>query len=502
MFVLPLIRRTLPVQVTQAKLEELKLRHPAVGCAYRLGMYFDTISSLPRGFDALPECDGYSSYFEETDLEEDGLSDLMFAKIPGDSASVVDMHVAEQVLLTREKKTHRTCHATYRPSSYIKYQHSNLETKMSTTYVKNNGVYTAASSGYGTALLSPQSSSQPEYGTWGGKEEYFNSQNSQNSSDRSVKNSVINKQANDSTSTAKSPLKTSYRTKPLPPTPFELSQSPSRTIVEERPPFSNQKLFDIRRNKPVQMHQISNSAHTLGSQASIISGDYSRPWDLKKSKIKVSSSHKSSKGHSSSKSTQKPQSGAITRISSNGTTPSQLRSSSNGTIPSQLTRPATTRKDRKEFGKHRECETEHIYESITDMDNDYDEIPDSEVLPNPSVRGLNQKVHNLSIEHSPSAVSRSTSAVPFSTVSSAGRIVKKQQQMQQQKSVKKSPKSAATVTPATITHLNNNLSDPFGSLHKRKGQGKRRATIPEGTFVKCSDKPRSGSQPVINYGIV
>ncbi|XP_065891191.1 uncharacterized protein [Dysidea avara] len=483
--------------VTQAKLEELKLRHPAVGCAYRLGMYFDTISSLPRGFDALPECDGYSSYFEETDLEEDGLSDLMFAKIPGDSASVVDMQVAEQVLLTREKKTHRTCHATYRPSSFIKYQHSNLETKMSTTYVKNSGVYTAASSGYGTALLSPQSSSQPEYGTWGGKEEYFNSQNSQNSSDRSVKNSVINKHAGDS-STAKSPSKTSYRTKPLPPTPFELSQSPSRTIVEERPPFSNQKLFDIRRNKPVnidavRMHQISGSVQTLGSQASVISGDYSRPWDLKKSNIKFSSGHKSSKYDSKgySRSSQKPQSGALTRSSSNGTT------------PSQLTRPATMKKNRKEFGKHLEYELEHIYESITDMDNDYDEIPEAEVLPSPSVRGLNQKVHNLSIEHSMSAVSRSMSAVPLSAVSSAGRIGKKQQQLQQQqKSMKKSPKSAATVTPATITHLNNNLSDPFGSLHKRKGQGKRRATIPEGTFVKCSDKPRSGSQPVINYGIV
>jgi len=489
--VLSLIRRVSPAQVTQAKLEELKLRHPAVGCAYRLGMYFDTISSLPRGFDALPDCDGYSSYFEETD-GEDGLSDLMFAKIPGDSASVVDMQVAEQVLLTREKKTHRTCHATYRPSSFIKYQHSNLETKMSTTYVKNSGVYTAASSGYGTALLSPQSSSQPEYGTWGGKEEYFNSQNSQNSSDRSVKNSVINK--HHTTDSTKSPSKTSYRTKPLPPTPFELSQSPSRTVVEEKPPFSNQKLFDIRRNKPanfgpVQMHQISGSVHTLGSQASVISGDYSRPWDLKKSNIKFSSGHKSSKVHSSSRSpSQKPQSGPITRSSSNA--------------PSHLARPATTRKDKKEFGKHAEYEAEHIYESITDMDNDYDEIPEADVLPSPSVRGLNQKVYNLSLEHSMSAVSQSTSAVPLSAVSSAGRIAKKQQQLQQQKSLKKSPKSAATITPATITRLNNNLSDPFGSLHKRKGQGKRRATIPEGTFVKCSDKPRSGSQPVINYGIV
>jgi len=454
-------------------------------------MYFDTISSLPRGFDALPECDGYSSYFEETDLEEDGLSDLMFAKIPGDSASVVDMQVAEQVLLTREKKTHRTCHATYRPSSFIKYQHSNLETKMSPTYVKNSGVYTAASSGYGTALLSPQSSSQPEYGIWGGKDEYFNSQNSQNSSDRSVKNSVINKQHTSDSSTVKSPSKTSYRTKPLPPTPIELSQS---TIVEERPPFSSQKLFDIRRIKPVnvgtvQMHHISSSVQTLGSQASVISGDYSRPWDLKKSNIKFSSGHKSStkcesKGYS--RSSQKAQ---MNRTSSNGK-------------PSHLTRPAA-KKDRKEFGKHPECEPEHIYESITDMDNDYDEIPEAELLPNPSVRGLNQKVHNLSIEHSMSSVSRSTSAAPMTTVSSAGKIGKKQQQLlQQQKSLKRSPKSAATVTPATITLLNNNISDPFGSLHKRKGQGKRRATIPEGTFVKCSDKPRSGSQPVINYGIV
>ena len=463
--------------MTQAKLEELRLRHPAVGCAYRLGMYFDTISSLPYGFDALPENDGYSSYFEETDFEEDNLSELMFAKIPGDSASVVDMQIAEQVLLSREKKTQRTCHATYRPNSFIKYQSSGIEDNGLSTkiagYNKNSIIYTAASSGYGTALLSPQSS-QPEYGLWNSKESY-NSQNSQNSE-------PVIKQNITEVGLIKSPAKTSYRSKPLPPTPIELQRS---EMEEKAQPFSNQKLFDIRRNKPVcsrnvfRGQRITGSVQTLGSQASIISGDYSRPWDLiRKPSVTKYSNNKCDVSSGRVEATQKPYSSKITKSPSNG-------------APSQLVKPGA--KSKREFGKHLEDEAEHIYESIPDVDNDYEEVPD-EVLPSPSARGLNQTVYSLNtaINNSPSLVSRSTNVVvPLSAVSSAGKPVRKD------KTLKRSPKSMAIVTSASPTISTS--SNPFGSI-KKKGNGKRRATFPDTTF-KCSDKPRAG-QPIINYGVV
>ena len=462
--------------MTQAKLEELRLRHPAVGCAYRLGMYFDTISSLPYGFDALPENDGYSSYFEETDFEEDALSELMFAKIPGDSASVVDMQVAEQVLLSREKKTQRTCHATYRPTSFIKYQSSedNGLTARMTAYNKNSIIYTAASSGYGTALLSPQSSSQPEYGTWNSKD-FYDSQNSQYS-EPSIKQNITE------VGMIKSPAKTSYRSKPLPPTPIELQRS---EMKEKSPPFSNQKLFDIRRSKPCSSRNvfrppgITGSVQTLGSQASIISGDYSRPWDLiRKPSVTKYSSSKCDVNSGRAQATLKHSTGKAIRSSS--------------AVPSQLVKPGA--KSKREFGKYLEDEAEHIYESITDVDNDYEEVPE-EVLPSPSVRGLNQTVHSFSntLDVSPSMVSRSTNnvVIPLSAISSVGKPVKKD------KTTKKSPKSMAIVTSSS--HTIGASANPFGSI-KKKGNGKRRATFPDTTF-KCSDKPR-GSQPIINYGVV
>ena len=440
-------------------------------------MYFDTISSLPYGFDALPENDGYSSYFEETDFEEDALSELMFAKIPGDSASVVDMQVAEQVLLSREKKTQRTCHATYRPTSFIKYQSSGVEdnglTNKMAGYNKNSIIYTAASSGYGTALLSPHSSSQPEYGTWNSRD-FYDSQNSQYS-EPSIKQNITE------VGMIKSPAKTSYRSKPLPPTPIELQRS---EMKDKSPPFSNQKLFDIRRSKPscsrnaFRAPGMSGSVQTLGSQASIISGDYSRPWDLirKPSITKYSSSSKCDVSSGRVEATQKL---------SNGKT----RSSSNG-VPSQLVKPGA--KSKREFGKYLEDEAEHIYESITDVDNDYEEVPE-EALPSPSVRGLNQTVHSFSntLDTSPSLISRSTNVVPLSAISSmVGKPVRKDK-------TKKSPKSTANVT--STSHTIGASSNPFGSV-KKKGNGKRRSTFPDTTF-KCSDRPR-GSQPIINYGVV
>ena len=448
-------------------------------------MYFDTISCLPYGFDALPENDGYSSYFEETDFEEDGLSELMFAKIPGDSASVVDMQVAEQVLLSREKKTHRTCHATYRPNSFIKYQSSGVEenghTNKMAVYNKNSLIYTAASSGYGTALLSPQSSSQPEYGPWNSKESY-NSQNSQYS-DPTVKNSMFGKQDISEVGMLKSPAKTSYRSKPLPPTPIELVQR----STEEKSPLSSQKLFDIRRNKPVyssksvyRANEISGSVQRLGSQASIISGDYSRPWDLlKRPMITKNTGNKYDSNC-----------GGLEVVGQNRSHSIKAsRSSSNG-IPSQVVKPGT--KNKKDFGKYLEDETEHIYESITDVDNDYEEvILEDEALPSPSIRALN-KTHylNNTIDNSASVVSRCTNIVPLSAVSSVGKAGRKE------KTVKKPPKSMAAIMSATY-----NPSNPFGSI-KKKGTGKRRATFPDTTtFIKCSDKPR-GSQPIINYGVV
>jgi len=446
-------------------------------------MYFDTISSLTCGFDALPENDGYSSYFEETDLEEDNLSELMFAKIPGDSASVVDMQVAEQILMTREKKTQRTGHATYRPSSFIKYHSSGVEenghsSKM-VAYNKNSVIYTAASSGYGTALLSPQSSSQPEYGTWNSKDLY-NSQNSQNS-DMSFKNSVISKQITE-VGMIRSPAKTSYRSKPLPPTPIELVGQRS---TQEKPPFSSQKLFDIRRNKPACLSKDVfhtngigvGSVQTLGSQASIMSGDYSRPWDLIKKTSSIKNSRNKCDGNCGRvEATQRLHSSKVTKTS-------------NG-IPSQLVKPGA--KNKKEFGNV-EYEAEHIYESLTDIDNDYEEVLDDEVLPSSSSRGLNQKTHylNNTIDNS-----HSTNVIPLSAISSAGKPVRKD------KALRKSPKSTATITSAS--HTISSGSNPYGSI-KIKANGKRRATFPDTTFVKSShknsDKPR-GSQPIINYGVV
>ena len=94
------------LQITTEKLDELKDKVPRAGPKYRLGMYFETIHDLPQ-FDEIyaPE-DGYSSYWE-TDTEIDSeFGNLIFSNVTGDSASVICIDEAMDLLALRERQQH------------------------------------------------------------------------------------------------------------------------------------------------------------------------------------------------------------------------------------------------------------------------------------------------------------------------------------------------------------------------------------------------------------
>lgn len=85
-------------------MDELKDKVPRAGPKYRLGMYFETIHDLPE-FDevCIPE-EGYSSYWE-TDTEiDDELGNFIFSNVAGDSASVICIDEAMDLLAIREQQ--------------------------------------------------------------------------------------------------------------------------------------------------------------------------------------------------------------------------------------------------------------------------------------------------------------------------------------------------------------------------------------------------------------
>ena len=82
----------------------MKEKVPRAGPKYRLGMYFDTIHDLPE-FDHVyvPE-DGYASYWEtDTEIDEE-LGNLIFSNVAGDSASVICIDEAMDLLALREQQ--------------------------------------------------------------------------------------------------------------------------------------------------------------------------------------------------------------------------------------------------------------------------------------------------------------------------------------------------------------------------------------------------------------
>jgi hypothetical protein len=92
-------------QITPEKLEELKSRIPRAGPKYRLGMYFETIHDLSEFEDVHgPAEDGYSSYWEtETEFESE-LGNFIFNNVTGDSASVICIDEAMDLLAMREQQ--------------------------------------------------------------------------------------------------------------------------------------------------------------------------------------------------------------------------------------------------------------------------------------------------------------------------------------------------------------------------------------------------------------
>ena len=94
----------LPSKVTPEKLEELKEKVPKAGPKFRLGMYFETIHDLPEFDDVAVPDDGYTSYWEtDTDLDSN-FDNLLFSNVTGDSASVICLDEAMDLLALREDK--------------------------------------------------------------------------------------------------------------------------------------------------------------------------------------------------------------------------------------------------------------------------------------------------------------------------------------------------------------------------------------------------------------
>ena len=99
-------------QITSDKLDEWKDALPKAGPKFRLGKYFDTIYEIPE-FDAIkdPE-EGYLSCWDaETELQsDDEFNNFLFAKVDGDSASVVCVDEDEALELIQRWKAKETKH--------------------------------------------------------------------------------------------------------------------------------------------------------------------------------------------------------------------------------------------------------------------------------------------------------------------------------------------------------------------------------------------------------
>ena len=95
------------VQVTTEKLEELKENIPRAGPKYRLGMYFETIHDLEKFDDICHPEDGYTSYWEtDTEVDEE-LGNFLFSNVTGDSASVICIDEAMDLIAMREEQQQR-----------------------------------------------------------------------------------------------------------------------------------------------------------------------------------------------------------------------------------------------------------------------------------------------------------------------------------------------------------------------------------------------------------
>ena len=91
-------------QVTPEKLEEFKTRIPRAGPKYRLGMYFETIHDLSEFEEVHGPEDGYSSCWDtETDFDSE-LGNFIFHNVSGDSASVICIDEAMDLLAMREEQ--------------------------------------------------------------------------------------------------------------------------------------------------------------------------------------------------------------------------------------------------------------------------------------------------------------------------------------------------------------------------------------------------------------
>ncbi len=83
----------------------MKENIPRAGPKYRLGMYFDTIHNLEK-FDDISE-DGYTSYWEtDTEVDEE-LGNFLFDNVAGDSASVICIDEAMDLIAMREQQNQR-----------------------------------------------------------------------------------------------------------------------------------------------------------------------------------------------------------------------------------------------------------------------------------------------------------------------------------------------------------------------------------------------------------
>ena len=92
-------------QVTTEKLEELKENIPRAGPKYRLGMYFETIHDLEKFDDVCHPEDGYTSYWEtDTEVDEE-LGNFLFDNVAGDSASVICIDEAMDLISMREQQS-------------------------------------------------------------------------------------------------------------------------------------------------------------------------------------------------------------------------------------------------------------------------------------------------------------------------------------------------------------------------------------------------------------
>lgn len=117
---------TFLVQITTERLEELKENIPRAGPKYRLGMYFDTIHNLQE-FDDVgqPSEDGYTSYWEtDTEVDEE-LGNFIFSNVTGDSASVLCIDEAMDLLAVREKQKQLQQQRLLEREAQMKYKQEN-----------------------------------------------------------------------------------------------------------------------------------------------------------------------------------------------------------------------------------------------------------------------------------------------------------------------------------------------------------------------------------------